>query len=167
MDLLARREHSTAELRQKLITRLSRATGGAPPDAEPEPDQLGDGDDVNAEVSLAERIEQVLHELTTDGLLSDQRFAEAYVSHCERRGKGPMLARAELGRRGVGDQHIEHAMHVVEADWSRRAREVRQKRFGDAVPDDFDERARQSRFLQSRGFDSQDIRRAMVDEPDR
>ncbi len=161
MDLLARREHSTAELRHKLITRLSRAAGDIDPDAEPEADQLGDGDDENAGVSLAERIEQVLHELTVDGLLSDQRFAEAYVSHCERKGKGPMLVRAELGRRGVSDQHIEHAMNTVQADWTQRAREARQKRFGEAAPEDFNERARQSRFLQSRGFDSQDIRLAM------
>jgi regulatory protein len=41
------------------------------------------------------------------------------------------------------------------------AREARRKRFGSAGPADFRERARQGRFLQYRGFSSEQIRAAL------
>jgi len=40
---------------------------------------------------------------------------------------------------------------------------VRSKRFGDAMPEDFKERARQARFLQYRGFTSEQIREVLND----
>jgi regulatory protein len=38
---------------------------------------------------------------------------------------------------------------------------VRRKRFGDEPPQDYKERARQSRFLQYRGFTSDQIRQVL------
>ena len=49
-------------------------------------------------------------------------------------------------------------------DWAEQARTVRQRRFGDQVPKNYKERARQSRFLQYRGFTSEQIRAAMRSE---
>ena len=42
-----------------------------------------------------------------------------------------------------------------------RAREVREKKFGQEYPTDFNEKARQMRFLQSRGFDTDHIQAAV------
>jgi len=46
-------------------------------------------------------------------------------------------------------------------DWRALAREVRVRRFGARPPLDFRDRARQSRFLEYRGFTAEQIRAAM------
>jgi regulatory protein len=52
-------------------------------------------------------------------------------------------------------------------DWAAEARTVREKRFGSDQPADYKDRARQSRFLQYRGFSSEQIRQAFsIDEED-
>ncbi|MDH3859297.1 MAG: recombination regulator RecX, partial [Gammaproteobacteria bacterium] len=75
MDLLARREHSEHELRQKLKAR---------------------GHDADA-------IDEVLQGLKQDHLLSDARFTEAYVSHRFNAGVGPLKIRYELRQKGIAD----------------------------------------------------------------
>ena len=56
---------------------------------------------------------------------------------------------------------IETALDAAAEDWVAVARETRRKRFGAAGPADFHERARQARFLQYRGFTSEQIRAAL------
>jgi regulatory protein len=46
-------------------------------------------------------------------------------------------------------------------DWGALARNVRLRKFGANVPDDFREKARQMRFLQYRGFEQDQIRAAI------
>jgi regulatory protein len=48
-----------------------------------------------------------------------------------------------------------------EVDWLETIRAVRRKRFGPDLPREYAERARQARFLQYRGFDSEQIRSAL------
>lgn len=132
IGLLARREHSTKELRHKLLTK-----GHEPED-----------------------VEQCLAELKAEGLLSDERFAEAYARMRSERGYGPQRIRAELAERGVDESLITLGLEAVERDWFELAAEVRLKRFGPGVPADFKERARQMRFLQYRGFEHSQIRSA-------
>jgi len=127
MDLLARREHSRLELRRKLGAREF-------------PDDL---------------IEQALDALQDDGLLSDQRFAESFAGSRLRRGQGPQRIVAELRQRGVGDALATDAVAELGADWFAEARAVRARRFGQAAPADYKERARQARFLQYRGFSAE------------
>jgi regulatory protein len=45
-------------------------------------------------------------------------------------------------------------------DWFQLAREIRQRKFGDASSLDFSETAKQKRFLQSRGFTLDQINQA-------
>ena len=49
-------------------------------------------------------------------------------------------------------------------DWVERLRGLRVKKFGRKLPADYSEQARQSRFLQSRGFVADDIRRLFREE---
>jgi regulatory protein len=134
MDLLARREHSRAELRTKL--RRRGADGSA--------------------------IDPVLEALDADGLQSDARYAEAMAQSCLRRGKGPLRIRAELRTRGVDDALIEAALRALHDDWVALAQNARRKRFGDALPDTREDRARQARFLEQRGFAAEHIRAALA-----
>jgi len=136
MDLLARREHAVAELRDKLTQR----------DMQP---------------ALVAR---VLDELQAEGLLSDARFAEAYVRYRRNSGHGPQRIRQELRQRGVEEALQATWLESAEVDWSALARQARSKRFGADLPGDYKERARQARFLQYRGFTSEQIQAALGDE---
>jgi regulatory protein len=124
MDLLARREHTRLELRRKL-----RAKGF--------PEAI---------------VEEVLAALARERLQSDERFAESFVAGRIRRGQGPTRIAGELRQRGIADALAEAAIASAGTDWQALAREVRHKRFGKAAPRDFADRARQARFLQYRGF---------------
>jgi regulatory protein len=133
---LARRDHARAELARKL------AAHGSP-----------------------EEIEEVLDRLTELGLLSDARFAEAWV-----RGKaarfGTARLRHELGRRGVARDTVDAALAAEAGDDElARARRVWAARFG-CAPADARDWARQARFLQSRGFAVELIRKLLKENPD-
>jgi regulatory protein len=134
IKLLARREHTRTELARKLGPLGSR-----------------------------EEIDAVLADLTASGLLSDARAASAYVrGHAARFGAGRL--RQELRRRGVEDEQIETALDGAEvSDELARARAVWAKKFS-AAPADAKEWARQARFLQSRGF-ATDVIRRLLKEP--
>jgi len=137
VDLLARREHSRLELRDKLRQRGFEA--GA--------------------------IERVLDRLVERGWLDDERFAEAYVrGRCER-GEGPLRIAQGLRRRGIAEGVIARWLERPVEDWQALARRAWRKRFGGQRATDARERARQQRFLGQRGFDHGVIR-AVLDDPE-
>ncbi len=131
---LARRDHSRAELARKLAAH-------------------GDADEIDA---VIERMGEL-------GLQSDTRYAEAFV-----RGKagrfGASRLRSELARRGIDRDLIDEAIagECVESEGDR-ARAVLRGRFTEP-PADAREWARQARFLQTRGF-APDLIRKLLKEP--
>jgi len=133
MGLLARREHSERELGLKL--------------------ELRDND--------AAVIDAVLTQLVKEGYLSNARFAEVFVRSRHERGVGPLRIRVELRQRGVDDRLVEEAFRELSADWFDVARRQRDKRFGQVPPQSIQERARQMRFLQQRGFNGEQARAAI------
>lgn len=147
--LLARREHSRAELAQKLASSAARAS--------PEEPAAGD--------NTTEDIDSVLDQLERSGLLSDARAAEAYVrSHAARFGATRLIH--NLRSRGIDVALIETslAQECLE-DERTRATAVWRAKF-DQAPRDAREWARQARFLQGRGFSGDVIRRLLKDVED-
>ena len=138
MDYLARREHGRSEL----LAKLEKA--GFEPDIS----------------------QEAVAQLVEDGLQSDERFVEAFVRSRIGQGKGPARIRAELREHGVVGSLIDTGLENAEQDWFALAREVRLKKFGAARPPDFKEKARQMRFLQSRGFDTDQIQAAVSADPE-
>ena len=132
---VARREYARAELRQKLL-----ATG-ADRDA----------------------VEATLDELAALGYLSDARYAQAVV----RQKSGGYSKRAiaqTLKAKGVVGDAVTEALAEVEQDDDAALAVLWQRRFGRAPADDR-ERARQVRFLQSRGFGLSAILKLLRDPP--
>lgn len=126
---LARREHSRLELARKLA-------------------QAGfDDADVGA----------LLDEFEARNWLSDLRFAESWVAD-HRAKAGAVRLAYELRQRGVADAVIEKVLGEHRDSELERARAVWLKKFG-SPPADAAEKARQMRFLQSRGFVADVIRR--------
>jgi regulatory protein len=122
--LLAVREHSRLELRRKLCAR-----GFEPED-----------------------VERLLDELSGQGLLSEERMADAYIAERARKGFGPVRIRRELRQRGLPDDIILPLLERPAREWRDLMRAAHDKRFGSACPDDAKERARRARFLEYRGF---------------
>jgi regulatory protein len=105
----------------------------------------------------------VLDQFIERGYVDDERYAQQFVAHHAERGQGPMRIRRDLLQRGVGAEVIEAALEAG-ADWAQRARELRIRRFGLAIPEDWTAKARQARFLQYRGFSNDHIRSALGSE---
>lgn len=96
-------------------------------------------------------------------LLSEERFAEAYVHARRERGFGPVAIEMELRERGVADEIVAEYLVFSDSCWLDVARAQQHKKFAGRMPDDFKEFSRQARFLQSRGFSAELIRRILGD----
>lgn len=105
-------------------------------------------------------IEEVLNSLSAERLLSDERFAEAYLTARVNKGYGPAHIQSELRGRGISDELIAMTLTKVDICWQELLEQVRRKKFARKIPRDFNQRARQMRFLQQRGFTAEQIRAA-------
>ncbi|TVQ27429.1 MAG: regulatory protein RecX [Wenzhouxiangella sp.] len=130
LRLLARREHSHAELTRKLVQK------GWPADL------------VDIEVDA----------LAAAGLQSDQRYAESFARSRAGKAYGPVRIRAELGERGIDRSLIEHALRELETDWFTLAADWYERRYGPDPVTDFKEKSRRQQALARRGFDHAVIR---------
>lgn len=124
MDLLARREHGRVELTRKL-----RRHG--------------------ADESM---IEAELDRLTEEGLLSEARYLESFISSRARSGHGPLRIREELNQRGISRNDIEQALSDADIDWDEQLRDTWKRKFSGQRPVDPREKAKQGRFLAYRGY---------------
>lgn len=109
----------------------------------------------------SEQVDSVLALLAQQNLQSDERFTEDFIHSRINRGQGPIRIQAELRERGASDELINEYLDFSDVTWSEQVDEVRRKRFGHALPEDYQTRAKQARFLQYRGFTSEQIRRAL------
>lgn len=122
LGLLSRREHSRLELRRKLAAHTE------------------DGDELEA----------LLDDFEKRGWLSEQRFVEQVI-HARNGRYGSRYVVHELREKGVAEALIEQALPQLRESELEAARAVWTKKFG-RQPADMKERAKQTRFLQSRGF---------------
>jgi regulatory protein len=123
MKLLARREHSRAELAAKLAKRGYQQT----------------------------ETDAVLDECEAQNWLDDQRYAELYIRQRKEALYGPLRILAELQQRGIHGEP-EGLSATPEMEWRANAAQLREKKFGLAGDLDWNERGRQGRFLTQRGF---------------
>jgi len=130
LHYLARREYSRAELRSKLLSHVPTDESVAQPSPE--------------------NIDALLDDLTARGWLSDQRAATQLV-HAKRWRFGTQRITHELRQKGISEELVGEVLPALKESELQAAREVWQRKFG-ALPQDAKEKAKQMRFLQSRGF---------------
>ncbi|TNF53034.1 MAG: recombination regulator RecX [Burkholderiales bacterium] len=131
LRLLAAREHSRAELEKKLLAH------------EEAPGELA----------------QALDELQAKGFINEQRVVDSLIHRrAARLGTGRL--RQELQAKGVSAEAMADAVQALRSTEVDRAREVWRKKFGEPAADAAG-RARQMRFLASRGFGAEAIRRVV------
>ncbi len=126
LAMLTRREHSQFELRQKLA-------------------ELGGESSV---------IDTILHEFSKQNWQNDRRFTEVFIRYSARKGQGALNIRQELKQRGITDKEMVEEL-LADHDWFDLAQQTRSKKFGEEFPTERKEQARQLRFLQYRGFSSE------------
>ena len=116
-----------------------------------------------AHAESAEELASVLDTLQGERLLSDHRYATQRVT--ARAGRyGDARLKQELRLKGVSDDDIAAALPEG-GDETERCLAVWQRKFGQPAQTP-EERAKQMRFLQYRGFSSEAIRRVLRgDEP--
>lgn len=132
---LSRREHSRYELSRKLA-----------PFAE-----------------APQEIESLLNQLERENWLSNERFAQSLLNRrASRQGASRILN--ELRQHGVDDAAIASMGQQLQDTELERARAVWEKKFGQ-LPVNAKDYARQYRFLASRGFAAECLRRILGDIP--
>ena len=111
-----------------------------------------------AHAESAEELASVLDTLQGERLLSDHRYATQRVT--ARAGRyGDARLKQELRLKGVSDDDIAAALPEG-GDETERCLAVWQRKFGQPAQTP-EERAKQMRFLQYRGFSSEAIRRVL------
>lgn len=130
MRLLARREHSQRELLRKLALR-----------------------EFSKDQSLP-----VIEALETEGLQSDFRFAESYSRIRVQKGYGPTRIGYELHERGVDGFDLDSLLMELGEDWDQLIQKVYEHKYAGQFDEDFKKIAKQSRFLQHRGFTTEQIK---------
>ena len=130
LQYLARREYSRIELRAKLLPYA--------------------GEDGDFGQPQPEDLDALLDDLTKRGWLSDARAATQLL-HAKRSRFGAQRITHELRQKGIPDDLINKALPALKESEQETARAVWQRKFG-TLPQGDKEKARQMRFLQSRGF---------------
>lgn len=133
--MLARREHSFFELKQKLLQR-------------------------NFSIEL---IEQVLEKLMGQGLLSDERYTECYIRSRMSKGCGPTRIAMELREHGISKDLIAQYLKKSETDWQEKLKKIYHKKFGPTPATNQLERAKQIRYLLYKGFSLEQINKIVFE----
>jgi regulatory protein len=139
LDYLGKREYSYAELGQKLKSYLE-------------------------EDESFEQITEILEDFKKRGWLSDARFTEQIV-HARSHKFGVSKIANELREKGVASDLIETAIEQVKENELENATEIWRKKFKQA-PSSREDWARQARFLQSRGFGFDVIKKVLNNTKD-
>ena len=129
LRLLSQREHSRAELERKLAAH------------EAEPGTLA----------------QALDELQAKGFISEERVVESVI-HRRASKLGTARVQHELAAKGLSPESMVVALEQLRGTELERARAVWSRKFDQAATDP-KERARQMRFLLSRGFAAEVVRK--------
>ncbi len=133
MRYLSRREHSEFELTRKLARK---------------------GIDW-------EQARQAVAQLSQDNLVSNERFAQEFIRVRVQRGFGPSKIVSELKGRGIDSELINASLDCGDVQWAERCAQVAQRKFKDAPVETYKDWAKRARYLQGRGFTTEQISAAL------
>ena len=131
LAMLARREHTRAEMARKLSPHCEYPV----------------------------QIEQLLDALVARGWLSETRFAESRANALARK-FGSRKIEYDLMSRGVSAEVVERTVEQARPQELENCRAAWQRKFG-TLPQDAAERGRQMRFLAGRGFSAEAVRQVL------
>jgi regulatory protein len=109
-------------------------------------------------------LEKALDELQAKDFINEQRVVDS-VLHRRSSKLGTARIKQELQSKGLDAGAVLDAVDLLKSTEVERAREVWRKKFN-ASPENASERGKQIRFLMSRGFGSEAIRKVISDKHD-
>ena len=128
MNVLSRREHSEKEIYLKFVNL------------------------VNSKDTLLEEILK----LKEEGLISNQRYAEAYIRSRFHSGFGPIRIKYELEKKGVIESIIKTAFQETDLDWDDKLKSEFKKKYESNDMKSLNDN-KISKFFLYRGFDLEKI----------
>ena len=131
LAMLARREHTRAEMKRKLSPHCEDSV----------------------------QVEQLLDMLVARGWLSETRFAESRANALARK-FGCLKIEHDLRSRGVSAEVVDQTVERALAQELENCRAAWQRKFG-VLPQSAAERGRQMRFLAGRGFSADAVRQIL------
>jgi len=139
-DLLARRAHSTKELRDKLYKRKYSKR------------------DIDTVIAECERL----------GFLDDELFAADYAAELSGQGKGPFKIKMKLRDKGLPEDSIAKAMEKITGGEEENAGQALRGKLRSLIHEEDINKRRQKayRFLAYRGFSSDIIAKIMDKTPE-
>ena len=158
LRLLARREYSRQELASKLLSKPAprprparRGSNHHADEFAPDPfsDSLTEPVDATYEPPSDAEVHALLDDLEQRKMLSDDRYAEMRTRLRAPR-YGDSRLRQELAQKGIDRDTID-AVLAEQPDERSRCHEIWLKKFGH-LPNDMNDRMKQTRYLASRGF---------------
>jgi regulatory protein len=126
IELLARREHSSRELKSKLARRGVEK----------------------------EEVDSVLEKLQSKDFQNDARFGEMLVRTRIESGYGPRWIVAELQTHGIAEAKARELIDDAGPNWTDLVRNQLRRRYGGKKPSNLAERVKRANFLLRRGFDA-------------
>lgn len=105
-----------------------------------------------------DEVTSALKRLKKENYQSDERFTSEFIQMYFNQGKGPIKISMGLRQRGI--EHFD----LSEYDFFALAKSVRVRKYGEQIPNDYKAKAKQQRFLQSRGFDFEQINHSFTNE---
>lgn len=133
------REHSVGELEAKLRKKFDSTV-----------------ESFAVEFDSYDPVSEIVEWLVGLDYLNDKRFAEMFVRASVNKGRGPIRIRQELQRKLLPRQLICDALGEACVDWFALAEDVWNRKFSEKAVDQKN-KAKQIRFLQSRGFEADHV----------
>ena len=97
--------------------------------------------------------QRVIDMLKGYGYINDKEYARSYIKDSfQLKGRGSMRIRSELRHKGVSEEAIASALEDAELNEEEKAYELLKKRLKGNTSPDHKEKAKQYRYLASRGF---------------
>ncbi|SFV88319.1 Regulatory protein RecX [hydrothermal vent metagenome] len=98
-----------------------------------------------------DEVTPALEKLKAENYQSDERFTSEFIQMRFNQGKGSIKISIDLKQRGI------EQFDLSEYDFFALAKDVRVSKYGEEAPSNYKEKAKQQRFLQSRGFGFDEI----------
>ncbi|MFP8968415.1 regulatory protein RecX [Pokkaliibacter sp. CJK22405] len=160
LSLLTRRDYGRAELAKRLEQLRQKQLLDEHKAAQSGDEPMFSGADAEVfKAQARDEVEAIILRLLDYGYLNDERVSATLVRQGVAKGQGPRRISAELKYKSLNPTALNDVEDDV--DWMQQAREVRTRRFGEALPETPKEKARQLRFLLYRGFSQSQAMAAM------
>lgn len=143
VQLLAQRNHSSSELKQKLsIFYFKKFSTDLESSAQ----------------SINVHIDAVIEYCLSHHWLDDKHYIEQYINMRSRKGYGQNRILMELKQRGLPQSLIQYQLHQTELDWIEIGLIQTQKKFHISNKNDLPQKVKIFQFLTYRGFQQDEIK---------